>query len=552
METVPLTPNDLTNLFRQLYGANGATTPNPEYKYVIYSRKSTDEKDRQLRSLGDQILECQQLALDKSLKTIGLPIKESESAKEPDIRPKFRQMLNDLKDGKYDGIIAWHPDRLARNMKEAGEIIDLIDKNIIKDLQFKSFTFENSTSGKMLLGIAFVLSKQYSDQLSDNVRRGNRRSIEEGKYISKGKHGYYKDRNQFLRPDGDNFTLIKGAWRMRLEGKTLREIADYLNQARYTKAYGISGQDHKSYRMDPKRLSGLFRDPFYAGVLVFGKAQKTIVDLTKTYDLVKMIEVEEFLRINKFDKLEKVLHQKIKGSKGDSYKADLLRGIVICEYCGQPRTSGITPKKSKSGKVTNYFYYRCDTPKCKFYGKSTRAKFVVNFVYDFLDTHKFTSKEIYDHYIEEMKQVITDKNKELNSKKRGLLIEKRLLSEKVEKTKDFLLNETDEFVKDTFKTDLKSDEKLLEDVLGSLIKISELEDSNKGVVYSYEQFLELFDNMPVLLRKTKSMKEKDFIIRKIFLNFILADKEVTNYRLNPPFDRFVKEDTFPLSRGAGN
>lgn len=121
-------------------------------------------------------------------------------------------MLEDIKKGKYEGIIAWHPDRLARNMKEAGEIIDLIDKQIIKELQFVSFTFENSTlQAKMLLGISFVLSKQYSDKLSDDVKRGMRRSTEEGKYLSKAKHGYYRDRNQILRPDGSNFVLLKDA-----------------------------------------------------------------------------------------------------------------------------------------------------------------------------------------------------------------------------------------------------------------------------------------------------------------------------------------------------
>lgn len=54
-DTVPLTPNDLTNLFKQLYGVNEKTATNPEYKYVIYVRKSTDEKERQARSFGDQI-----------------------------------------------------------------------------------------------------------------------------------------------------------------------------------------------------------------------------------------------------------------------------------------------------------------------------------------------------------------------------------------------------------------------------------------------------------------------------------------------------------------
>jgi len=59
------------------------------------------------------------------------------------------------------------------------------------------------------------MSKQFSDHLSDRVTMANRRIINEGKYANKAKHGYKKDRNGYLRPDGKNFTLIKEAFEMR-------------------------------------------------------------------------------------------------------------------------------------------------------------------------------------------------------------------------------------------------------------------------------------------------------------------------------------------------
>lgn len=33
-----------------------------KFKYVLYARKSTDDPQRQVRSIGDQIFECKQLA----------------------------------------------------------------------------------------------------------------------------------------------------------------------------------------------------------------------------------------------------------------------------------------------------------------------------------------------------------------------------------------------------------------------------------------------------------------------------------------------------------
>ena len=75
---------------------------------------------------------------------------------------------------------------------------------------------------------------------------------------------------------------------------------------------------------------------------------------------------------------------------------------------------------------------------------------------------------------------------------------------------------------------------------------------NKKAILSYSQFLELFSELPVRIRKTKILRELDFMIRKIFLNFTIKDKIVASYQLNQPFDRFIKEAKIPASRGDRN
>jgi site-specific DNA recombinase len=125
-------------------------------KYALYVRKSTDDPERQIRSIPDQIDECLKLASRMGLTIIGDPLEEKKSAKLPHLRPVFTQMLREVEDGKYDGILAWHPDRLARNMLEGGTIIDMLDQEILKDLKFVSHHFTNDPNGKMLLGMAFA------------------------------------------------------------------------------------------------------------------------------------------------------------------------------------------------------------------------------------------------------------------------------------------------------------------------------------------------------------------------------------------------------------
>ncbi|MBF0209189.1 MAG: recombinase family protein [Oligoflexia bacterium] len=511
-----------------------------DYRYVLYARKSTDDKEKQIRSLPDQIKECEELIKRKELKVVGIPIIEKQSAKEPDIRPKFKQMIDDIKLGKYDGIIAWHPDRLARNMREAGDIIDLIDKGVIKDLQFVSYNFDNSASGKMFLGIQFVLSKQYSDQLSVNVSRGIKNRMDEGKYLGHYKHGYYRDNNQFLTPDGKNFALLQEAWQMRKKRVILDEIADYLNKNKYEYSSGIGGVNHKPYKMDKKRLSEIFKDSVYTGVLIYGVQQP--VDLIEKYGFEPMVSVDDFLEINQQDKAIRAMRAKFKGQKTGSKKANLLNGLVVCDSCKNELTSGITPKKI-GDKTVNYYYFRCDTPGCKREHQSVRAIVIRNFVCDYLSKNKFNSKKIYEHYIQEMKIQSEKIKKQLKATVASLMVEEKRFKTKNDDIKRYLLESKDESIREIFQDDLKGNLTDIKKTAEELAKTRKQLKNADNVVYSYQNFLELFDSLSDRVAKISSLEQLDSVIKKIFLNFSVTGKGakggITDYSLNSPFKEFV-------------
>ena len=191
-----------------------------QVRYALYARKSTTSEDRQASSIEDQIKECMDVVVIPNGLNVVEVYQESVSAKYPDARERFSDMIRDIQMGRIDGVIAWHPDRLSRNMKDAGAIIDLVDRHAIRDLKFKTFTFENTPAGKMLLGITFVMAKQYSEHLSESVGRGNKRATEDGEFIGKFMHGYVIDAQRHLQPDPDNFKLIKHMLNMSIEGKS--------------------------------------------------------------------------------------------------------------------------------------------------------------------------------------------------------------------------------------------------------------------------------------------------------------------------------------------
>ena len=99
-------------------------------KFFLYARKSTDEPDRQILSIESQIDELKEFAEREQLEIVETFV-ESQTAKEPG-RPIFNNMLSLIEKGKASGILAWHPDRLARNSIVGGKIIYLCDLGKIR------------------------------------------------------------------------------------------------------------------------------------------------------------------------------------------------------------------------------------------------------------------------------------------------------------------------------------------------------------------------------------------------------------------------------------
>lgn len=531
----PKTTKDLYDILKHHFSAQNTPKETRPLRYVIYARKSTEDSDKQVRSITDQLVECRQFAEDHCLE-LGRPptITESASAKTSENRKEFRRMLDEIRKGKYDGIIAWHPDRLARNMKDAGEIIDLVDRDIIKDLRFKAFNFENSPSGKMHLGITFVLAKQYSDHLSETVSRGIEHAIEDdAEYINRPKHGYYKDEQQRLRPDGRNHDLLRDAFHLRMEGKSFAAIARWLNEQHYTRAVKKKcgdGYEPKPFHWSQQGVHKTLRDPVYAGVVLYGDGYQA--NLTEHYDFKPCVSVDDFLVLNNLKGGNRDLAKLARNyRKGDNVKADLLRGIVYCDGCQEPRSAGITRKTD--GK--NYFYYRCDTEGCEYHKSSTRAKAVVEFVNAFLAQKPFSSKAAYDHYVDEMKRVEAGRGKERRALLATLQGKEKALAKREQSIKDFILDSDNAELKKNFAGDLRKNEADQKQVAADITKLKALIAAEKTATLLLPEFLELMDKMAQIVAKTTSMKDLDFIIRKLFSNFFVTRKNVEFATLSEPF-----------------
>lgn len=91
-------------------------------KYILYARKSSEDKSKQILSLESQVSEMKKLASSLGLE-IDKIYTESKSAKLPNNRPLFLEMVKLLENSSGDyGILCWKIDRLNRNPIDSGKI----------------------------------------------------------------------------------------------------------------------------------------------------------------------------------------------------------------------------------------------------------------------------------------------------------------------------------------------------------------------------------------------------------------------------------------------
>jgi len=312
-------------------------------KYFLYARKSSESEDRQILSIEQQLVEVREFAKKENLSVIA-ELTESMTAKKPG-RPVFNEMLVRIEAGEADGIIAWNPDRLARNSIDGGRIIYLVDTGKIVNLKFPTFRFDNNAYGKFILSIAFGQSKYYTDNLSENIKRGIRQKLRKGIWPNWAPVGYLNDfKSRAIVIDKEKAPLIKKAFELYSTGDySIRKLRDILNTA------GLKGKKEKY--LGAGQIQYHLRNPFYYGVF---KYDNEIYEGSHPPIITKQL----------FDKVQAVLLQRHRATRKKKYDF-VFRGFIQCSECGAVITAENKTKTQKNGNRHKYVYYHCTKRKGK-------------------------------------------------------------------------------------------------------------------------------------------------------------------------------------------
>lgn len=315
-------------------------------RYRLYVRKSTDSEDRQVQSLQDQVKVMQGIAKREGARLIGEPLTESRSAKLPNNRPIFEELIQEIESGKIDAIVCWKLDRLSRNPTDSGRIQQLLQDGKLKHILTNERNYFPEDNA-IVFSVEAGMSNQYIRELATNTKRGMAQKAERGHKPGVPPIGYLNDRiNKVVIQDPDRFNLIRILWDKMLTGTysiaELQHIADeelHITTVVRTKV----GGNPIAY----SSLCAMFKNEFYTGKLPF-KGQL----LPGKHNA--MITEDEFERVQQIIDPSHTTRPKDK-----TYNFQL-RNLFRCGECGFAITAEQKRKNIKStGEVKEYVYYHC-------------------------------------------------------------------------------------------------------------------------------------------------------------------------------------------------
>ena len=369
--------------------------------YCLYVRKSSESDERQAMSIESQIKEMSTLAAKENI-FIKETRSESFSAKASGTRLVFSSMIDDIKNGTFNAILTWAPDRLSRNAGDLGSLIDLMDAEKLLTIKTFSQLFSNSPNEKFLLMILCSQAKLENDNRGLNVKRGIRAKCEMGWRPCMPPLGYYNRALNNVKDiiiDPERGPIVKEMfYRVAYLGESGRKLKKWLDSINFTIKSG-----------KPVQLSlilSMLKNPFYYGEFEYpigsGRWYKG------SHEPIIGKEVFDTVQASRI------------GPRNVKYgaKAFAFKMILKCGNCGGNIIGEEKFKKLLDGSFSHHIYYHCSRILDRQCGKhyisqEELEKKLLSFI-DSLDTSKIeisqSLKASFSEYKKIASQVLTQQN----------------------------------------------------------------------------------------------------------------------------------------------
>ena len=441
----------------------------------VYIRVSTEDQAREGFSLGEQEEKLLQLCSFKELEVYKVYKDAGISAKDMEHRPQFQEMLQDMKEGKINYIVAYKLDRITRSVRDLEELISILEQYNCFLLCDRDDVNTSTANGRFFVRMLTVLSQLEIEIVSERTKFGLNGAIKSGHIPGQRPFGYTKSEDKKMIVDNATRPYVEKIFDMYLEGKSFQQIANYFKE----------NNIHPKKKWRDTTIQKIIDNKIYMGDY---EQYKRIGKQENLEPIVYMNVVEPIISRAKWEECQK---QKERNQR--TYTRDIIYTFfqrLKCPSCGR-----IMKCKGSGGTKRKYMYYTCEHCHVNFNENYVEA-LLENFIYDLLE---------YDMVVKKFfLPILEDKNNKIDT----TIIDKEIRT--LEKQRDRIKQA---YIKGIVEMeDFKEDYKLIED------KLANLENKKLELVN-----LETFNYSPYELLAERDL-EREKMIRLDTLNSLLKSK----------------------------
>ena len=308
---------------------------------AVYLRKSRMEEGMET----DEVLRRHREGLEECARRHGLDIleyyPEVVSGESLYARPQMLRLLEDVEAGRYDAVLCMDLDRLSRGrMKDQGIILDAFrDSGTLLVTPEKVYDLSDAIDDELAEFKTFMSRREYKI-INKRLRRGLRRSIQDGCYVANAPYGYKKvtiDRKPTLEIYEPEAKFVRIMYSMYASGYGCQSIASQVN--------AMGARPHRSGAFSRNSVAQILRNPTYVGKIVWD--QKThIKKNTKgnpkhivIYNPREKWTITDGLHppiVEKevYDKVQSIMAGRYHPAMNDGTIKSPLAGLVKCSNCG--------------------------------------------------------------------------------------------------------------------------------------------------------------------------------------------------------------------------
>ncbi|MEK3719272.1 recombinase family protein [Paenibacillus sp. FSL H8-0034] len=322
---------------------------------AIYVRVSSEDQLKGY-SIPGQLEELRAYAAEHNLSIYHEYVDDGYSGKSIDGRPAMLELLADAERGRFQTIITWKLNRLARNLADQLKMLEIFKQHNIGCVSLTEPLETNSAQGYFTAQMLGAIAQMEREQIAQNTRLGMQKRSAEGNWNSGNNVLGYEwvtegDAEPHVRMVPHEANLVQMIFEQYRVGKGLKAITSHLNGAGYTT------KRNKPFSIAAVR--GILTNVNYIGQIQYTVHEKFNGASSDRSKQVVQGTHEPIISMEVWKEVQTLLNQRSRPPTKQINRHYPLAGLLKCPVCEYSMVPAHTKAYRKNGSVHMNHYYVC-------------------------------------------------------------------------------------------------------------------------------------------------------------------------------------------------